>query len=182
MARGLFGNLATDAYARVAQIEATIAFRKKQLEAARAANADNVEVFERTVRSLEAAIDGIRQEALEIEQGAIWVVLSGVAMLVLFKAAEGFWANRALEKRFSEWLSNRKVASGVTLRRTLLSIVFCLVIVAASILHYAFPASSRSSPFPDRHLPQRIERGCKGLFSRRSDRAAPLRLHRLGIR
>ncbi|MYF06951.1 MAG: glycine/betaine ABC transporter, partial [Rhodospirillaceae bacterium] len=120
MARGLFGNLATDAYARVAQVEATLALRKKQLEAARAANADNVDVFERTVKSLEAAIGGIRREAAEIEQGAIWVALSGVAMLLLFKAAEGFWANRALEKRFSEWLSNRKIASGVTLRRTLL--------------------------------------------------------------
>ena len=139
MARGLFGNLATDAYARVAQVEATLALRKKQLEAARAANADNVDVFERTVKSLEAAIGGIRREAAEIEQGAIWVALSGFAMLLLFKAAEGFWANRALEKRFSEWLSNRKIASGVTLRRMLLSIVFCLVIVAASILHYAFP-------------------------------------------
>jgi glycine betaine/proline transport system permease protein len=60
MARGLFGDLAADAFARIASIEGTLELRRQQLAAAIESGSDKVDVYRRTVESLEAAIGGIR--------------------------------------------------------------------------------------------------------------------------
>ncbi|PON13885.1 hypothetical protein C2W62_31980 [Candidatus Entotheonella serta] len=71
-ARGMWGNLATDLHERIAQIESTLQLRQNQLEAAIANNADNVDVFKRTIASLESAIGEIYQEVQQVEAAGIW--------------------------------------------------------------------------------------------------------------
>ena len=88
LARGLFGDLGAEARDRIAQIEGTLAFRYEQLAAAKERGADNVDVFERTIASLEGAIDGIRAEAVKAEADAIWVALFGLAFLIVVKIAD----------------------------------------------------------------------------------------------
>ena len=62
IARGLFGDLAADAMARIASIEGTLELRRKQLASAIENNTDKIDVYQRTVDSLEANIGGIRDE------------------------------------------------------------------------------------------------------------------------
>ena len=118
-----------------------MAFRYEQLAAAKEKNADNVDVFERTIASLEGAIDGIRAEAAKADADAIWVALFGLAFLVVVKIVEGIVANPALESRFSKWLSNRSLQSGLNPIRTALTSVFVFIIFAVSAIHFAFPGS-----------------------------------------
>jgi len=139
--RGLFGDLGAGARDRISQIQGTLDFRYQQLEAAIEKEADNIDVFKRTIASLEQAISDIEAEALLSQQNAIWVALFGFVILGLVKAAEGVMANPALEARFSMWLSNRQIRAGLSLPRTLISTLFILVIFAVSIIHFAFPGT-----------------------------------------
>lgn len=141
IARGTFGDLGAAARDRIAQIEGTLAFRNQQLEAAINKNADNVDVFERAIVSLEQAITDIQAEILTAEQNAIWIALFGLFVLVAVKCIEGVVANPALESRFSMWLSDRSIKSGLNPLRTTISSIFVLTIFAVSIIHFAFPGT-----------------------------------------
>ena len=137
--RGFWGDLAAAAKARIASVQGTLDFRHQQLNTAIESNAPNVDVFKRAINSLEAGIAEIQQEIIRIEEGAIYVALGGLATLAILKLIEGIFANRALEKRFSDWLSDRSILSGLSPVRTLASGVFFFIVVAACVVHYSFP-------------------------------------------
>ncbi len=139
IARGLFGDLAADARARIASIEGTLELRRQQLAAATEAKSEKVEVYERTVKSLEESIGGIRLEAQEIADQGIWIALAGLVILVAVKAAQSVMANSTLEARFSDWLSDPSIRSGLPPRHLAFSAVFMVLIVGAAMLHYCFP-------------------------------------------
>ncbi len=139
LARGLFGDLGAQARARISEIEGTLSFRYEQLQAAIDKQSDKIEVFQRAIDSLEAAIGDIRLEAVQAEQTATYVALVGFALLLLVKAVEGVIANPALEKRFSEWLSDRTITSGLARLRTGTTIVFVALVYTVSIIHFTFP-------------------------------------------
>lgn len=141
LGRGLFGDLGAEARDRIAQIEGTLAFRREQLEAAISKDADNVDVFERTIESLEKAIGDIQAEAALAEAGAIWVAIFGLVVLLFVKAAEGVIANPALERRFSDWLSDNSITSGLSPFRTCISVLFVTLIFAVSVVHFSFPGA-----------------------------------------
>ena len=142
IARGLFGDLGADARERINQIQGTLNFRYEQLEAAEKNNASNVDVFKRAITSLENAIADIQAEVVAAEANALSIALFGLGFLAIVKIIEGVIANPALENRFSEWLSNRSLRSGLSPFRTAISVGFVLLIFAASVIHYAFPGSA----------------------------------------
>ena len=139
--RGLWGDLAAEARARIENIEGTLNFRRQQLEAAIENNADNVDVFRRTIESLENGIGEIRQEVVALEESGVWVALTGLIVLVIAKIAQGVLANWVLERRYSEWLSDRTIKAGLQWSRTALSSLFVGVVVIASIIHFSFPGA-----------------------------------------
>ena len=141
LARGLFGDLGAEARARIADVQGTLNFRYEQLQAAEESGSDKVEVFQRAIDSLEAAIGGFKLEAVQAEETATTVALIGLGTLILVKIVEGIIANPALEKRFSEWLSNSAVTSGLNTGRTALTILFVAIIFIVSIIHFAFPGA-----------------------------------------
>lgn len=149
--RGLFGDLGSAARDKIAQIEGTLALRREQLEAAIANNADNVDVFKRTITSLEKAISDVRLEIAELESGAIWVAMFGFVALIAIKLCAGIIANTALEKRYSEWLSDSSISSGLTPLRTAVAVVFPALVIATCVIHYAFPGAVQwLTDFPTR--------------------------------
>ena len=93
--RGAFGDLAASARERIAQIEGTIAFREKQLQAALEAGSEKVAVYKRTIESLEGTIGGIRAEAVQAEEQGITIMLAGLLVLLGVKFAQVL--------RFKEW-------------------------------------------------------------------------------
>ena len=149
IARGAFGNLAADALSRIEQIESTLEFRRKQLDAAIEKQADNVAVFERAITSLEQAVVEIQAEVVAAGASASKIVFAGIAMLLLVKLIEGVMANPVLEKRYFHWLSDRQLEHGLNSLRTLVSAGFVLLVVAVSVLGFAFPGKySLLSQFP----------------------------------
>ena len=137
--RGLFGNITKDAVEKIDKIQSTIDFRYKQLEAAKENNPDKVEVYERAIKSLEDAMKEYVVDVQQIEASAIWIAISGFALLIFVKFIQGILANTVLEKRYSEWLSNRSISPGMKPKNYLLSIGFTIVIMFFSVIHYSFP-------------------------------------------
>lgn len=141
IALGWFGDLSAAARERIASIEGTLALRKQQLASAIEKKSEKVEVYQRTVKSLEDAIGGIRLEAQQAEEQGLWIALTGVVVILLVKAAQAVVANSILESRFSDWLSDDSIPSGMPVGHMVLSALFFCLIIAAAVLHYAFPGS-----------------------------------------
>ncbi len=139
ISRGLFGDLAADAMARIASIENTLELRRQQLAAAIESGSDRVDAFKRTVESLEANIGGIRDEAAALAAQGPSIAMTGLAILMLAKVAQSVVANTALENRFSQWQSDRTLRSGLPMSQILFSAIFSVLIICAAMLHYSFP-------------------------------------------
>ena len=139
IARGLFGDLASDAMARITSIEGTLELRRQQLAAAIEANSDKIDVYRRTVDSLEANIGGIKAEAEALAAQGPSIAMTGLALLLLGKAAQSTVANWALEARFSDWLSDRTIRSGMPISQVVFSAVFMAAIAMTATMHYSFP-------------------------------------------
>ena len=137
--RGLFGNITKDAVEKIDKIQSTIDFRYKQLEAAKENNPEKVEVYERAIKSLEDAMKEYVVDVQQIEASAIWITISGILLLIFVKFIQGILANTVLEKRYSEWLSNKSISPGMKLKNYLLSVGFTIVIMFFSVIHYSFP-------------------------------------------
>ena len=137
--RGLFGNITKDALEKIDKIQSTIDFRYKQLEAAKENNPDKVEVYERAIKSLEDAMKEYVVDVQQIEASAIWITISGIALLIFVKFIQGILANTVLEKRYSEWLSNKSISPGMKTKNYFLSIGFTIIIMFFSVIHYSFP-------------------------------------------
>ena len=136
--RGLFGNITKDAVQKIEQVQSTIAFRNKQLEAAITNNPDKVEVYKRNIKSLEDAMQGYIDEVSR-KASAIWITIFGIALLIIVKIVQGVLANSKLEKRYSEWLSDKTISPGMQTKNYILSAVFASVIMFFSVVHYSFP-------------------------------------------
>ncbi len=137
--RGLFGDLSADAWKRIASIENTLDLRRQQLASAIEKASDKIDVYKRTVASLEENISGIKDQALAMEAQGVWIALGGLILLVLAKVVQSVFANWALEKRFSEWRSDPSIKSGISMQSIAVSGFFMALIVAAAIVHYSFP-------------------------------------------
>jgi glycine betaine/proline transport system permease protein len=137
--RGLFGDLSSEAWERIAQIEGTLELRRQQLASAIENNTDKIDVYKRTVQSLEDAIGGIRLEAEQLEGTGLTIAIVGFVSLFAIKAGQAVIANTLLEKRFSDWLSDSSISVGMTPHHIALSCCFVIVIMVATVTHYSFP-------------------------------------------
>ncbi|MEM9814393.1 MAG: ABC transporter permease subunit, partial [Pseudomonadota bacterium] len=84
-------------------------------------------------------IDGIRAEAEAVAAQGIWIALAGVVLLIVIKLVQATVANWALERRFSEWMSDRTIRAGMPQSQIAFSAAFMAVIVLTSVIHYSFP-------------------------------------------
>ena len=133
--RGFFGNVSVAAYEKVAGIEGTIVFRQQQLEVAIKNEPEKIEVFKRTIASLEEAVKSYKLEAKLVEENAIYIAIFGLLALAVLKLVQGIIANNILEKRFSYWLSDSSIATGMKFNNYLVSIFFTLVIIIFTTIH-----------------------------------------------
>ena len=137
--RGFFGNISADAYKKIDQIQSTIDFRQKQLQAAIESNSDKVDVFKRTIKSLEDSIAGYVQEAQRVEEMGFWIAIMGIILWTTVRILQAALANKILEKRFSEWLSDRSIQSGMRSVDIGLTVLFSSTVMLLSAVHYSFP-------------------------------------------
>jgi len=137
--RGLFGDLATEAWDRITKIEGTLDLRRQQLASAIEKSTDKIDVYRRTVESLENAIGGIRLEAELLEGTGLTITLTGIATLFVVKVIQTITANTLFERRFSDWLLDSNIVSGMPTKQILLATCFVLLIISATVTHYSFP-------------------------------------------
>ncbi len=137
--RGLFGDLASSAWERISKIEGTLELRRQQLASAIENNTDKIDVYKRTIKSLEESIGGIRQEAQQLESTGITIAIAGLIGLLLIKLIQAFIANGLLEKRFSDWLSDNSISVGMSPHHIVLAVAFVLLTTIATVIHYSFP-------------------------------------------
>ncbi len=137
--RGLFGDIASGAWERIGKIEGTLELRREQLAAAIENNTDKIDVYKRTVESLENSIGGIREEAVQLESTGFSIAMTGLGVLLVIKLVQALIGNTLLEKRFSDWLSDPQLSIGMTQKHIGLSIGFVLLTVLATVTHYTFP-------------------------------------------
>ena len=139
--RGFFGNVSVAAQEKIEGVEATIIYRKQQLEAAIKNDPENIEVFKRSIFSLEEAARSYKLEAKIIEENAVYIAIFGLISLVIIKLIQGLIANNILEKKFSYWLSDSSISTGMKLKNYLFTIFFTFVIVIFTVIHYSFPGN-----------------------------------------
>ena len=94
-----------------------------------------------TVESLEANIGGIRAEAEAMAREGPMIALTGLTLLIVIKLVQSIVANWALEGRFSEWLSDGEIRSGMPVSHIVFSSIFMIILVTTAMVHYSFPDS-----------------------------------------
>jgi glycine betaine/proline transport system permease protein len=141
ISRGLFGDIAASARERIENIEGTLELRRQQLAAAIENNTDKIDVYQRTVESLENSIGGIKQEAAQLESTGLTIALIGLIVLLIIKLGIAFIANTLLEKRFSDWLTDSQISIGMTPKHVVLAVFFVLLTLLVTVIHYTFPGA-----------------------------------------
>lgn len=137
LGRGLIGNLTADVTSRIDMIGKQLEIRQKQLEAAVEKGAENVDAYRRNIEGLEGIIAQAQVEYQQIEATRIWIVLFGLAMLIVVKLIQGVLANPSLENRFSTWLSDRSLSSGLPKVQVIASAALVLTIYGVSVVHFS---------------------------------------------
>ena len=105
--RGFWGDLAVEERERLSSVEAQIGLRQDQLDAAVNRGDANVDVFERNIQSLQDILADIQLDIQQAEDSRMWIIVLGIGMLLAVKLLQGVLANTLLERRYSEWLSDR---------------------------------------------------------------------------
>ncbi len=147
--RGLWGDLTVGARSRIETIELQLDLRRSQLETAISNNADNVDVFERNIDSLEKVFVEVQGEIQQVEASRIWIFVWGFALLLVLKVIQGVLANPALMRRYHDWLSDPMISSGIQVPKIMQGMLFVGLVYGASIIQFGSPnAFAILSQFP----------------------------------
>ena len=136
LGRGLWSDLGYDSLERAGKIEVTLEQRREQMGEALAAGSDNAAALEGIVQSLEQAVQDARDAGVAAEERVGWLIATGIALLLLFKAVQGSMANWALEQRFTRWRSDRGLRTGLDPPAALAAVVFVGVSYAATVTQF----------------------------------------------
>ena len=136
LGRGLWSDLSYEYLERAGKIEVTLEQRREQLGEALAAGSDNAAALEGIVQSLEQAVQDALDAGAAAEMRAGWLIATGIALLLLFKAVQGGTANWALEQRFTRWRSDRGLRTGLDPPVALAAVLFVGVSYAAAVTQF----------------------------------------------
>ncbi len=153
MGRGIWGNPGARFEERAeGQLEKAAEF-KQRAEDALAAGED-AERFEKLFDNMTQAAERSLAEAQVLNDGKFTVLLTGLALFVLVKLLEGFYANKIYERQYSKWRIDPKgTESGVKPRNLVLSLV--LVTLIAPLTIYKFTVESPFellNQFPEKEI------------------------------
>jgi glycine betaine/proline transport system permease protein len=136
---GLLGDRGREQRERAQSILRTLTTRKQQLEEAISTGASNAEAFKRTVDSLQQALTEATAKADLASQSGLTLIILGAVLILLGHFIASVCANWALEKRFTEWRSNRSLPSGLSWLRTLIGALIFLLVAGLTGLRFSRP-------------------------------------------
>lgn len=113
--RGLWGELGADQLIRYERLLANIAKREQQAkELIAAGNQADADSKLKIAENLKKVAASAKEQAEAASGEAFGILLLGIALLIVVKLAEGFYANYAYEKQYLNWRANPKVQSGLS--------------------------------------------------------------------
>lgn len=118
LGRGLWGDLGADLRARYDRLQSIVAQRRE--EAQQALEAGDTEASETALEiaeNLSIAAEQARTQADAAAAETTVVLLTGIALLLLFRIFEGFYANMLYERQYLRWRANPATTSGFSLQR-----------------------------------------------------------------
>ncbi|MET1412099.1 ABC transporter permease subunit [Roseibium sp. HPY-6] len=139
LARGIWGDLGAPILARLPGIEATLEQRYTQLAEAKENAPDKVAGFENAIASLERAVEGLKADAAAANATAMQLIVFGLIGLFVVKAIQAGLANSALQSRYSKWLSDRSIGSGLTPQKFALAAALAALTYLTCSLKFGFP-------------------------------------------
>lgn len=150
--RGAWGNPGAEFFERAASQQArSDEFLKRATESTEAAD---VERFEKLAENIGRAAKTSLERAEAAQADALGIMLTGIALLVLFKLIQGFYADRVYERQYSRWrIDPQSTESGRSSTNTLLGVV--LVAAIAPLIVYKFTVNASLAmldAFPEREV------------------------------
>ncbi len=114
LGRGLWADLGADSLARVERLTTNIeARRQKAQEALAAGDQAAADSSLKVAENLEKAVANAQAAADAAAADAFGILLIGIALFVLVKLLEGFYANIAYEKQYLRWRTDENTPSGL---------------------------------------------------------------------
>jgi len=134
--RGSWGELGAQNLARATQQEGRAQEFLDRAAEAEAAGQDPTR-FQTLGDNLMRAAERSREEAAALAADSIQILLLGLALLVVLRVAQGFWANGALERKYEEWrIEPETVQSGWSTRNLAWGIFLALIIAPLTVYRF----------------------------------------------
>ncbi len=147
--RGLFGDLGREFRQRAESIASTLDLRYQQIAAAEQSGSSSLDALKRAAASLEGALTKANEAAVSADATGTVYILTGIILLLAVKFGAAVLANWSLESQFARWRSDRKVLSGFSTPRMIISALLSVFVVVLSAAKFAQPdAFPLLSAFP----------------------------------
>ena len=118
--RGLWGELGAAQLARFESLSVNIAKREQQARDLLASgDAEDAAAKQKIAENLKKVAEGAREQAELAGNEATSILLTGLALLVIIKLVQGFYANVAYEKQYLRWRAKPDTVASGTSRASL---------------------------------------------------------------
>ena len=135
--RGWWGELGADKLARLERITAKINEFLAKHEAAKLAGDPDASAFLKRAENLEKVGNRVAEEAALAAQGAVSILLVGIALLIGLRVIQGFYANILYERQYLAWRANPgRTASGLSWARATLGALLWVAIVPLTVYRF----------------------------------------------
>ncbi len=101
--KGLWGQLGADKLVRAERLTEKYTETIAQADTARAAGESGADAIYTRAENLKKVIDRLTEEAAAASAGALGYLLAGIALFVVFRVIQGFYANRRYEQQYLVW-------------------------------------------------------------------------------
>ena len=144
LGRGLWGDLGADLRARYERLLSIVEMRREEArQALEAGDQAAHETALKVAENLSRAAEQAREQADAAAAETTMVLLTGLGLLLLFRLAEGFYANMLYERQYLRWRANSSTTSGFSLVRVFYGAL--LIAGIAPLTLYRFTVSGPSA-------------------------------------
>ena len=135
--RGWWGELGADKLARVERLTVKYDEFMRKYEAAKLAGDSDADSYLKRAENLEKIASRVAEEAALAAQGAVTILLVGLALLIGLRLIQGFYANVRYEQQYLSWRADPAgTASGLSWIRAGLGGLLWLAIVPLTLYRF----------------------------------------------